>query len=565
VLRLTEVIDVAAVDDHPIILDSVAGWVQTDEGDIRVIATAPTVSALLAGPGRRAAVVLLDLDLGDGSTAESNVAAIIAEGPAVLVLSASDQPSSVRAAMRAGARGYALKSDQADQIRSAIREVAAGRDWISARLALILATDNAADRPALSQQERRALQLYAAGLPMKSVAKSMSIGEETVKQYLTRVRRKYALAGRAAQSKLELYHRAVEDGHLPPTSLTCHPPPVREQETSVLGPHSLTRYFPLAARVMTPFPVSRPGPLVVRPRGTGGSRRRRPMGVRGLARYGSDMTIVNGAGVVVTGGGSGIGRAIARKLAADGARVVVNDLDQAAAHSVAVEIGGFAVQGDVGTDRGVTDLLDAAREFLGDVDIYCSNAGTVAGAGPETPDDLWQHAWEVNAMAHVRAARALLPGWLERGGGTFVVTASAAGLLTMLGAAPYSVTKHAAVGFAEWLAATYSHRGLTVHCVCPQGVRTQMLADSGRAGEIVLADAAIEPERVADALAAALAEGTFFVLPHPEVHDYYVRRATDTDRWLHGMSRLQRRIDSSAGSAESAGSTASAASTGETA
>lgn len=279
------------------------------------------------------------------------------------------------------------------------------------------------------------------------------------------------------------------------------------------------------------------------------------MGGRGLARYGSDMTIVNGAGVVVTGGGGGIGRAIARKLTADGARVVVNDLDPAAAHSVAVEIGGLAVQGDVGTEQGVTDLLDAAREFLGDVDIYCSNAGTVAGEGPETPDDLWQRAWDVNAMAHVRAARVLLPGWLKRGSGTFVVTASAAGLLTMLGAAPYSVTKHAAVGFAEWLAATYSHRGLTVHCVCPQGVRTQMLANSGRAGEIVLADAAIEPERVADALAAALAGGTFFVLPHPEVHDYYVRRATDTDRWLHGMSRLQRRIDSSAELAESAEST----------
>ena len=146
-------------------------------------------------------------------------------------------------------------------------------------------------------------------------------------------------------------------------------------------------------------------------------------------------------------------------------------------------------------------------------------------------------------MAHVRAARALLPGWLARGSGTFVVTASAAGLLTMLGSAPYSVTKHAAVGFAEWLAATYQHRGLAVHCVCPQGVRTQMLANSGRAGEVVLAGAAIEPEQVADALVAALADGSFFVLPHPEVHDYYVRRATDTDRWLRGMSRLQQRVE----------------------
>ena len=167
----------------------------------------------------------------------------------------------------------------------------------------------------------------------------------------------------------------------------------------------------------------------------------------------------------------------------------------------------------------------------------------MAGTGPETPDELWQRAWEVNTLAHVRAARLLLPGWLARGAGTFVVTASAAGLLTMLGAAPYSVTKHAAVGFAEWLAATYAHRGLTVHCICPQGVRTQMLAGSGRAGEIVLAAAAIEPEQVADALAAAMAVGRFLVLPHPEVRDYYVHRATDTDRWLRGMSRLQQRID----------------------
>jgi NAD(P)-dependent dehydrogenase (short-subunit alcohol dehydrogenase family) len=258
------------------------------------------------------------------------------------------------------------------------------------------------------------------------------------------------------------------------------------------------------------------------------------------------MTIISGAGVVVTGSGGGIGRAIARRLAADGARVVVNDLDPAAAHAVAAEIGGFAAPGDAGTERGVDELITAATGFLGEIDVYCSNAGTGAGTGPETPDDLWQRAWEVNTMAHVRAARALLPGWLARGSGTFVVTASAAGLLTMLGSAPYSVTKHAAVGFAEWLAATYAHRGLTVHCICPQGVRTDMLANSGRAGDVVLAAAAIEPERVADALVAALAAGSFLVLPHPEVHDYYVSRATDTDRWLRGMSRLQRRIEESA-------------------
>jgi len=214
---LTGVIEIAAVDDHPIILESVAGWVRAGQGDIRVVATAATVAALLAGPGRRAQVVLLDLDLGDGTTAAENVAAIRAAGPEVLVLSASDRPPIVRAAVHAGARGYALKDERTDQIRAAIKEVAAGRDWISARLAYILATDDTPGRPTLSQQERRALQLYATGLPMKSVAKKMAISEETVKQYLGRVRQKYTVAGRAAPTKLELYHRAVEDGHLPPT------------------------------------------------------------------------------------------------------------------------------------------------------------------------------------------------------------------------------------------------------------------------------------------------------------------------------------------------------------
>jgi DNA-binding NarL/FixJ family response regulator len=215
---VTDVIDIAVVDDHPIILESVERWVMADDGDIRVVATAATVDALLAGPGRDARVVLLDLHLGDGTTVEGNVAAIGAAGPAVLVLSASERPLAVRAAIHAGARGYALKSEQAIQIRAAIREIAAGGDWISPRLAYILATDDAADKPTLSNQETRVLQLYATGLPMKSVALKMSISEETAKQYLGRVREKYARAGRAAPTKMELYYRAVEDGHIhPPT------------------------------------------------------------------------------------------------------------------------------------------------------------------------------------------------------------------------------------------------------------------------------------------------------------------------------------------------------------
>ena len=187
--------------------------------------------------------------------------------------------------------------------------------------------------------------------------------------------------------------------------------------------------------------------------------------------------------MVVTGAGAGIGRALARGLAAAGARVVVNDLVFEAATAVAQEIGGYPHPGDVGTEKGVRELVADAREYLGEIDIYCSNAGIAIGAGPDAPDAAWQQSWEVNLMAHVRASRELLPAWLERGRGCFVVTASAAGLLTMLGTATYSVTKHAAESYAEWLAATYAHRGLVVHCICPQGVRTRNAGRVGRGRE----------------------------------------------------------------------------------
>jgi DNA-binding NarL/FixJ family response regulator len=216
--RPAAVIKVAAVDDHPIVLGGIVGWLEGKQRDIRVVGTATTVDGLLAGGGRHADVVLLDLDLCDGTTVERNVGAILVAGPAVLVLSASDKPLSVRAGMRAGALGYVLKSEESEAVRAAIRAVAAGDAWVSSRLAYILASDDAPDRPTLSPQETRALQLYATGMPLKSVARRMVIGEETVKQYLGRVREKYARVGRAAATKLELYHRAVEDGHLPPPS-----------------------------------------------------------------------------------------------------------------------------------------------------------------------------------------------------------------------------------------------------------------------------------------------------------------------------------------------------------
>ncbi|MFJ4684131.1 SDR family oxidoreductase [Streptomyces sp. NPDC088789] len=244
---------------------------------------------------------------------------------------------------------------------------------------------------------------------------------------------------------------------------------------------------------------------------------------------------LRGAGVVVTGGGGGIGAALARRFAAAGARVVVNDLDEGRAVGLAEEIGGVAVVGDAST------VVGAAMDALGGaVDVYCANAGVATGGSEAAEDAIWDLAWDVNVMAHVRAARALLPGWLERGGGRFVSTVSAAGLLTMIGAAPYSVTKHGAYAFAEWLSLTYRHRGLKVHAVCPQGVRTDMLDATGSAGDLVLRPTAIEPAEVADALFKGMAEDRFLILPHPEAAGYYRLRASDPDRWLSGMNHLQR-------------------------
>jgi NAD(P)-dependent dehydrogenase (short-subunit alcohol dehydrogenase family) len=255
------------------------------------------------------------------------------------------------------------------------------------------------------------------------------------------------------------------------------------------------------------------------------------------------MSTLDGSGVVVTGAGHGIGRAIARRLSEGGARVVVNDLDAEAAEEVAEEVGGLAVPGDAATEDGVRHLVDTATDHLGEIDVYCANAGVAPEGGPEAPEDAWAQAWDVNVMAHVRASRLLVPRWLERGSGRFVATVSAAGLLTMLGSAPYSATKHAALAYAEWLSATYGRRGIVVQCLCPQGVRTRMLEATGAAGDVLLREGALEPEQVAEALWEGLQDERFLVLPHPEVHDYYTARASDTDRWLAGMRRLQDRID----------------------
>jgi NAD(P)-dependent dehydrogenase (short-subunit alcohol dehydrogenase family) len=252
---------------------------------------------------------------------------------------------------------------------------------------------------------------------------------------------------------------------------------------------------------------------------------------------------VAGAGVVVTGAGSGIGAALARRFAAEGARLVVNDIDAAAAEAVAQSCGATAIGADAASEPGVAALIRAARSALGEVDLYCANAGVARGPGIEAAEADWDCSWQVNVMAHVRAARLLIGPWLDRGSGHFIATVSAAGLLSIPGTATYAVTKHAALAFAEWLALSYSHRGLTVQAICPQGVRTPMLQNGDSAAERMLLESAIEPEAVADATITAMEQGRFLVLPHPEVAQMYSRRATDTDRWLRGMNRLQQELE----------------------
>jgi NAD(P)-dependent dehydrogenase (short-subunit alcohol dehydrogenase family) len=249
------------------------------------------------------------------------------------------------------------------------------------------------------------------------------------------------------------------------------------------------------------------------------------------------------SGVVITGGGGGIGAAMARRFSSAGARVVVADINEDAATAVAREIGGVAVAGDAATEAGVERLIETAVGELGAIDMYCANAGVAPHGGADAGEADWASAWEVNVMAHVRAAALLLPSWLDRGRGRFLATVSAAGMLTMLGSAPYSVTKHAALSFAEWLSATYRHRGITVQALCPQGVRTAMLADAGPGGRFLMGASAIEPGQVAETVAQALADDRFLILPHPEVAGYYQARANDTDAWIAGMNRLQRKIE----------------------
>jgi NAD(P)-dependent dehydrogenase (short-subunit alcohol dehydrogenase family) len=263
---------------------------------------------------------------------------------------------------------------------------------------------------------------------------------------------------------------------------------------------------------------------------------------------------------VVTGGASGIGRALCLALAEQGAAgVVVADVDAGGVTEVAaaIEAGGhraLGVTADVSREADVEALVAQAEEAFGPVDLFCSNAGIIVDGGVEVPDEAWSRIWAVNVQSHVYVARALLPRVLARGQGYLVITASAAGLLTELGSAPYSVTKHAAVALAEWLSITYGDQGLLVSCLCPQAVRTNLIATSSEqiagmpavrdslGGPQASVDGVLGADQVARTVIEAVNDERFLILPHPEVTTYEQRRAGDRDRWLRGMRRLQGRL-----------------------
>jgi NAD(P)-dependent dehydrogenase (short-subunit alcohol dehydrogenase family) len=246
--------------------------------------------------------------------------------------------------------------------------------------------------------------------------------------------------------------------------------------------------------------------------------------------------------VVVTGAASGIGRALAHRFSKqEGAKLVVSaDLNGEGAAKVANEIGGVAFATNVGKEDDIRRLIETVEKEHGPIDLFCSNAGIGFGGGAEVLNERWQAIWDVNVMAHVWAARHLVPRMIARGGGYLLNTASAAGLLSQIGSAPYAVTKHAAVGLAEWLAITHGDKGIKVSVLCPQAVRTAMTA--GNPDGVASIDGMIEPEVVAEACVRAIEAEDFLVLPHPEVLEYMRRKTSDYNRWIDGMRKLNRRF-----------------------
>lgn len=246
--------------------------------------------------------------------------------------------------------------------------------------------------------------------------------------------------------------------------------------------------------------------------------------------------------VVITGAGSGIGAALARRFSREHPRaLVLADLNLLAATEVAEEANAVALEVDVARPEDNDRLVDEVEELFGPIDLFCANAGIGFAGDEQTPTEDWDRMWQVNVMSHVHAARRLIPLWKARGAGYFLATVSAAGLLTNLKAAQYSVTKHAALAFAEWLAITHGDSGVKVSCLCPMGVKTPFLDSATEFQSLLLADA-LDPETVADEVVAGLATERFLILPHPEVEQFFRNKANDYDRWLDGMRKLQRSV-----------------------
>ncbi len=251
--------------------------------------------------------------------------------------------------------------------------------------------------------------------------------------------------------------------------------------------------------------------------------------------------------IVVTGAASGIGKALAARFKADGAKqIVAVDLNEAGVRATADDLGCIAMKADVSIESDIAHVIETTEADVGPIDLFCSNAGIGLGRDLESPNREWQKSWDVNVMSHVYAARHLVPRMIARGGGYLLNTASAAGLLNQIGGAAYGVTKHAAVGFGEWLALTHAHEGIKVSMLCPQAVRTAMTDNDGVGTAAASVDGMMEPEELAEVVIAGLGTESFLILPHPEVLEYMRRKTGDYDRWIAGMNRLQQKINAMA-------------------
>jgi len=248
--------------------------------------------------------------------------------------------------------------------------------------------------------------------------------------------------------------------------------------------------------------------------------------------------------IVVTGAGGGIGRSLVKKFMAEGAKAVVAaDINAESARQASSELGCIAMSADVAKEEDVIRIIEDTERDIGPIDLFCNNAGVIAGASEQSPNEEWQFLWDVNVMAHVYSTRHLVPKMIKRGGGYFLNTASAAGLLNQIGGAGYGTTKHAAVGFSEWLALTYAHEGIKVSLLCPQAVRTAMTSDTDDQGiKAASTDGMMEPDHLADIVVEHLEREAFLILTHDQVKVYMQRKTSDYDRWISGMNRLQQRL-----------------------